>query len=221
MPKAAGRGWGVTIRKPESQMLAAAIAQDSSPPEAGPSHPSTSGVKISYKRNLKMLAVGTAMANRKHYPKQQKKKQMCERGALKYLCCSDITALVWNDQRPINFHDPCEQRKPSFTNYIDSLYAALVGKYRSANVHKARHIDCDRLQNVGLHHPVFSADVTNGHICIVYNQKHQRYKKANPGVAYQDIPVPRSKSCLQCSHCKAFLCVKRGSACWMDYTIPK
>ena len=31
-------------------------------------------------RNLKMLAVGTAMANRKHYPKQQKKKQMCERG---------------------------------------------------------------------------------------------------------------------------------------------
>ncbi|KAK3791682.1 hypothetical protein RRG08_047054 [Elysia crispata] len=55
MPKAAGRGWGVTIRKPESQMLAAAIAQDSSPPEAGPSHPSTSGVKISYKRTEMQL----------------------------------------------------------------------------------------------------------------------------------------------------------------------
>ena len=31
------------------------------------------------------------------------------------------------------------------------------------------------------------------------------------------IPTPRSKSCIRCSLCQAYLCIKRGSTCWTEY----
>ena len=35
--------------------------------------------------------------------------------------------------------------------------------------------------------------------------------------SHSDIPTPRSKSCIRCSLCQAYLCIKRGSTCWTDY----
>lgn len=116
------------------------------------------------------------------------------------------------------YQEKTKPKKPSFRKYVDSLCLSLVGDYRSAHVKKARHLNVEqRLQNVRLHHPEFPADTSTGHNCVVCNQKHERFKRNHPGVAYKDIPTPRSKSCIRCSLCQAYLCIKRGSTCWTDY----
>jgi len=56
-------------------------------------------------------ACGTAMTNRRHFPKQiVTTKRQLPRGQHKFLCCSNMTAVAWCDRRPIYFlstyHDP-------------------------------------------------------------------------------------------------------------------
>lgn len=88
-------------------------------------------------------------------------------------------------------------RKPSFWRYIEELCSALVGNHYSSHVWKARHMDVnERLQNVGLHRPEFPADTPTGHNCVICHRKHEKFRKANPGEAYKDIPVARAKSCI-------------------------
>uniref|UniRef100_A0A2C9K812 PiggyBac transposable element-derived protein domain-containing protein n=1 Tax=Biomphalaria glabrata TaxID=6526 RepID=A0A2C9K812_BIOGL len=56
------------------------------------------------------FAVGTAMTNRKFYPKELTKMKKMQRGQSEFICHGNITCLVWMDQRPIHFissyHNP-------------------------------------------------------------------------------------------------------------------
>ncbi|XP_005097783.1 piggyBac transposable element-derived protein 4-like [Aplysia californica] len=61
-------------------------------------------------REQNTFAVGTAMTNRKHYPKTLIRKKMNKRGDYEFVCQGSLVAMVWMDRRPINFlstcHDP-------------------------------------------------------------------------------------------------------------------
>ena len=109
--------------------------------------------------------------------------------------------------------------KPSFSNYLEDLCLKLVGSYRRVDAVRKRRQGVDpeqRLLNVG-HMPVFDQNVSKGHECVVCTKKRSVFSRANPDVPDRDNPHPRSKSCISCSSCKAFLCVKRGSTCWSDF----
>jgi len=116
-----------------------------------------------------------------------------------------------------------DTRTLSFSHYVDEVCSLLIGGFRSSHVRKARHSDEAerRLINVGLHHPQFKEDATKGHRCVVCSKKYEYFKKRNPNIPDKDIPLSRSKSCIQCSECEAYLCVKRGSSCWKDYHFKK
>ncbi|KAK6191058.1 hypothetical protein SNE40_002806 [Patella caerulea] len=68
-----------------------------------------SSVKLFYYLydEMRVHAVGTVMTNRKHYPKQLKKKNkdLKNRGDCdcEFLCRHYLSELVWQDRKPINF----------------------------------------------------------------------------------------------------------------------
>ena len=114
--------------------------------------------------------------------------------------------------------DNIPKRKKTFNAFIESVCLSLVGALRQA--HPKRMISEEtpqRLRNIGIHHPIFPADASTNTMCAVCVKKHFQYIKANPGVSYSDNPCKQTKSAIQCSECKVFLCIKRGSTCWTDW----
>ena len=116
-----------------------------------------------------------------------------------------------------------DQKKVNFTDYVNDICRSLISDHRSAHIRKRRpSFESERrLQNVGLHTPVFEDNVSKGHVCVVCQKKHHMYMVAHPGVSKQDNPCKSTKSCIKCSDCNAYLCVKRGSTCWTDYHTKK
>ena len=116
-----------------------------------------------------------------------------------------------------------EGKVMSFTDYMNDICRSLISNHRSDRVRKLRLSDDSErhLLNVGLHNPVFSEDISKGHLCVVCSRKHQTYKNAHPGESAKDNPNKFSKPCIKCSGCDAFLCVKRGPTYWQDYRTKK
>ncbi|BFZ02399.1 hypothetical protein BsWGS_05438 [Bradybaena similaris] len=245
------------------------------------------------------LAVGTAMTNRKFYPKTLKKKKMPRRGDFEFLCRENITCMVWMDRKPINFissfHNPqevgtvnrrnkdgtltevpmpklvkeynkfmggCDRndqmtrlhhtrrhyrwprrlmmkglmwaiynsyvimghfkpeevKKSTFQNFVDDISLALVGAYRTTAVRRESRTDVpQRMENVGMHYPEAPEGVSRDHVCVVCEEKHNKYKKSHPGVAYKDNPYKKVKTTFWCGFCKRYLCLKKGNTCWQDW----
>ena len=61
------------------------------------------------KNELGVLAAGTVMPSRKHYPKELGRR-LTERGRYKFRCRGALCAIAWKDRKPIhflsNYHDP-------------------------------------------------------------------------------------------------------------------
>ena len=61
------------------------------------------------KNELGVLAVGTVMPSRKHYPKELGRR-LTERGCYEFRCWGALCAIAWKDRKPIhflsNYHDP-------------------------------------------------------------------------------------------------------------------
>ena len=61
------------------------------------------------KNELGVLAAGTVMPSRKHYPKELGRR-LTERGQYKFRCRGALCAITWKDHKPIhflsNYHDP-------------------------------------------------------------------------------------------------------------------
>ena len=251
-------------------------------------------------REQKTLAVGTAMSNRKFFPKDLKLGKKAARGEMDFQCRQNISVCVWQDRKPImflsNYHDPTDAqvtnrrnkdgtqiqlpipkaakdynqymggtdlndqmtrlqksrkhyrwpkrlivkglmwsiynayvifrhtkqdtitKMPPFIDFLEGICTSLVGAHRSQAAKRARRVDTEeRLQNVGLHMPEFSQEEKSNHECVVCTKKHKNCKSANPNTPYKDLPVKRSKTCVFCSECKVFLCLKKGTTCWSDY----
>ena len=68
------------------------------------------------KNELGVLAAGTVMPSRKHYPKELGRR-LTERGWYEFRCRGALCAIAWKDRKPIhflsNYHDP---RKASTVN---------------------------------------------------------------------------------------------------------
>jgi hypothetical protein len=63
------------------------------------------------------FAMGTAMTNRKQYPKSLKVKKIKIRGDSDFRCKDGVVAMVWNDRKPINFLSTCHD--PSIVGTAD------------------------------------------------------------------------------------------------------
>lgn len=107
--------------------------------------------------------------------------------------------------------------KPYFTRYVKQLCLALVADHRTNAVAHIRKEPCDLRLTNGPHFPSIPADTSTNHVCVVCSEKHQRFKRQNPGVAYKDIPIKMVKTSIICTLCEKYLCVKRGSTCWQDW----
>ena len=61
------------------------------------------------KKELGVLAAGTVMPSRKHYPKELGRR-LTERGRYEFRCRGALCAIAWKDRKPIhflsNYHDP-------------------------------------------------------------------------------------------------------------------
>ena len=61
------------------------------------------------KNELGVLAAGTVMPSRKHYPKELGRR-LTERGRYEFRCRGALSAIAWKDRKPIhflsNYHDP-------------------------------------------------------------------------------------------------------------------
>jgi hypothetical protein len=53
--------------------------------------------------------------------------------------------------------------------------------------------------------------------CVVCEKKHKLEKARDPRKANRVFTHKSVKTTFQCSTCMAFLCIKRGTACWADY----
>ncbi|BFZ21626.1 hypothetical protein BsWGS_24665 [Bradybaena similaris] len=100
---------------------------------------------------------------------------------------------------------------------MDQYSLDIVGGYRASAVKKiARHPDAPvRLQDVGLHMPEIPQNDRTNHLCAVCSYKFNKFKKDNPDVPYSEYPVKAVKSSVRCTQCEHYLCVKRGSTCWI------
>ena len=66
-------------------------------------------------KHERTLTVGTALTNRKLYPKELHKKKMLNRGDYDYLCQENIVCMMWKDRKPINFISSCYDPKSTVT----------------------------------------------------------------------------------------------------------
>ena len=61
------------------------------------------------KKELGVLAAGTIMPSRKHYPNELGRR-LTERGQYEFRCQGALCAIAWKDRKPIhflsNYHDP-------------------------------------------------------------------------------------------------------------------
>lgn len=67
------------------------------------------------------------------------------------------------------------------------------------------------------HFPVWEENASTNNRCVVCEKKHKIEKKAYPEKAYKDLTHKSVKTCVKCSVCTVYLCVKKGSTCFQDY----
>lgn len=68
-----------------------------------------------------------------------------------------------------------------------------------------------------LHCPVWPADGSTNHRCVVCEKKFQLERDSKPGQHYSQLMHKSVKTSVHCSVCSVYLCVKRGSTCFADY----
>ena len=105
-------------------------------------------------------------------------------------------------------------RKRDMLSFRQDLGMQLIGEHRISVTRKRLSAVApteDRLNVQLLHIPVVGEG--RDHTCLVCYERHRRFKKRNPGVAYKDNPLKAVKKTFMCQTCNAYLCIKKDSDC--------
>ena len=74
-----------------------------------------------------------------------------------------------------------------------------------------------RFTREALHCPLYPADGTTDHRCVVCDKKHKLEKAQYPGKPYSQLVNKSVKTSVRCDTCDVYICIKKGSSCWSDY----
>ena len=116
------------------------------------------------------------------------------------------------------YHAQQKKSNPEyFTRYIQSVCLELAGNFRTTAIRRGHQEPTPQRLTQGNHFPEIPPGSSSDHVCAVCTEKHNRYNRQHPGVAYKDNPFKKVKSRFRCALCKKHLCIKEGSSCWADW----
>jgi hypothetical protein len=67
------------------------------------------------------------------------------------------------------------------------------------------------------HFPTIDGGSTTDRRCVVCEKKYSYEKKQHPERKYKDMVHKSVKTAVRCTRCNVYLCLKRGSTCFVDY----
>ena len=116
-------------------------------------------------------------------------------------------------------HNHPGKRKRDLQSFRLDLAHALVGtnRLRKRSVGRPRSENSEnwlRLDNMA-HYPYVGEG--KYHVCVVYNERHLRYKRSNPNSTYNDKPHKRSKTTIKCGNCDNYMCCNTKKMCFTEY----
>ncbi|KAH3738985.1 hypothetical protein DPMN_045629 [Dreissena polymorpha] len=111
------------------------------------------------------------------------------------------------------------KRKRDMMSFKLDLAHALVGtsRLRKRSAGQSRSENSEnilRLDNIS-HLPVIGEG--KDHVCVVCNERHNRYKRKNPEATYSENPFKRCKTTIKCSKCDKYLCCNTKNMCFTDF----
>ena len=105
------------------------------------------------KKELGVLAAGTVMPSRKHYPKELGRR-LTERGRYEFRCRGALCAIAWKDRKPIhflsNYHDP--RRASTVNRHVGDLLAQLTAPQRVVHGSRGQERPDQRLNKMRRHY---------------------------------------------------------------------
>ena len=110
------------------------------------------------------------------------------------------------------------QNPVEFRDFALQVHTAALSK-SFLRVQKRKNLDCDelRFKRDELHSPVWPADGTSDHRCVVCEKKFKLEKQRRPDKKYSELVHKSVKTSIYCGFCNVYLCVKKGSTCWESY----
>lgn len=140
------------------------------------------------------------------------------RKSYKWYTRIDRKCFQWGLYNAYVLYKLCNDRPMEFRNFSLEVLTALVGEKKFCRIQKPCTMpDEPRFTRGELHAPLWPQDGSTNHRCVVCEKKFHRERAAKPTCKYADMEHKSVKTSIQCSVCKVYLCVKRGSTCWVDY----
>ncbi|XP_052263387.1 piggyBac transposable element-derived protein 4-like [Dreissena polymorpha] len=111
------------------------------------------------------------------------------------------------------------KRKRDMMSFKLDLAHALVGtsRLRKRSAGRSRSENSEnilRLDNIS-HLPAIVEG--KDHVCVVCNERHNRYKRKHPEATYSENPFKRCKTTIKCSKCDKYLCCNTKNMCFTDF----